>query len=120
MFACAFHIKPVRSIGTWKKEDVKMSVIDEAVAALSERLSGGFDGSVKFVIEGEGALMVDGGGVRAADDDDDGADVTMTASADTFEDILAGALNPAAAFMSGKLKLDGDMGTAMRLGSVLG
>lgn len=96
-----------------------MSVIDEAVAALSERLSGGFDGSVKFVIEGEGALMVDGGGVRAADDDD-GADVTMTASADTFEDILAGALNPAAAFMSGKLKLDGDMGTAMRLGSVLG
>ncbi|MBF9059958.1 sterol carrier family protein [Rhodobacterales bacterium HKCCSP123] len=96
-----------------------MSVIDQAVTALSEKLSGGFDGSVKFVIEGEGAVMVDGGGVRAADDADD-ADVTMTADADTFQDILAGALNPASAFMSGKLKLDGDMGTAMRLGSVLG
>ncbi len=47
------------------------------------------------------------------------ADVTMTANADTFQDILAGTLNPTMAFMSGKLKLDGDMGTAMKLGSAL-
>jgi putative sterol carrier protein len=101
------------------KGKAQMSVIDEAVTALSAKLSGGFDGSVKFVIEGEGAVMVDGGGVRAAEDGDD-ADVTMTADADTFQDILAGDLNPTSAFMSGKLKLDGDMGTAMKLGSVLG
>jgi putative sterol carrier protein len=43
----------------------------------------------------------------------------MTADADTFQDILSGALNPTSAFMSGKLKLDGDMGTAMKLGSAL-
>jgi putative sterol carrier protein len=96
-----------------------MSMIDEAVAALSAKLAGGFDGSAKFVIEGEGAVIVDGGGVRAADDGDD-ADVTMTASVDTFQGILSGDVNPAMAFMSGKLKLDGDMGTAMRLGSALG
>ncbi|MCT4682737.1 MAG: SCP2 sterol-binding domain-containing protein [Roseicyclus sp.] len=96
-----------------------MSMIDHAVKALSDRLSEGFDGSAKFVIEGEGAVMVDGGGVRAAEDGDE-ADVTMTADADTFQSILAGDLNPASAFMTGKLKLDGDMGTAMRLGSVLG
>jgi putative sterol carrier protein len=96
-----------------------MSVIDEAVAALSEKLSGGFDGSAKFVIDGEGAVLVDGAGVRAAEEGDE-ADVTMTADADTFQDILAGNLNPTAAFMTGKLKLDGDMGTAMKLGSALG
>ncbi|WP_439139194.1 SCP2 sterol-binding domain-containing protein [Roseicyclus sp.] len=96
-----------------------MSMIDEAVAALSAKLAGGFDGSAKFVIEGEGAVIVDGGGVRAAGDSDD-ADVTMTASVDTFQGILSGDVNPAMAFMSGKLKLDGDMGTAMRLGSALG
>jgi putative sterol carrier protein len=95
-----------------------MSVIDEAVAALSEKLSGGFDGSAKFVIEDEGAVMLDGAGVRAATDGDE-ADVTMTADADTFQDILSGELNPTSAFMSGKLKIDGDMGTAMKLGTTL-
>ena len=102
-----------------RKGTKQMSMIDEAVAALSAKLADGFDGSAKFVIEGAGALIVDGGGVRAADDGEE-ADVTMTASADTFQGILAGNVNPAMAFMSGKLKLDGDMGTAMRLGSALG
>jgi len=91
-------------------------VITQAVTALSAKMDGGFDGSVKFVIEGEGAIMVDSDGVRAADED---ADCTMTADADTFESILDGDLNPTAAFMSGKLSVDGDMGTAMKLGSVL-
>ena len=91
-------------------------VITQAVTALSAKMDGGFDGSVKFVIEGEGAIMVDGNGVRAGDEE---AECTMTADADTFESILDGDLNPTAAFMSGKLSVDGDMGTAMKLGSVL-
>ncbi|AHM04359.1 Sterol carrier family protein [Roseibacterium elongatum DSM 19469] len=95
------------------------AVIDAAVEALSDKLGDGFDGTAKFVIEDEGAVLVDGTGVRAATDDDT-ADVVMTADADTFQDILSGDLNPTAAFMSGKLKLDGDMGTAMKLGSALG
>ena len=94
------------------------AVIDAAVSAISEKISGGFDGSAKFVIEGEGAVIVDGAGVRAAEETDD-ADVTMTADSDTFQDILSGDLNPTSAFMTGKLKLDGDMGTAMKLGSAL-
>jgi len=46
--------------------------------------------------------------------------VTRTADADTFQSILAGDTNPTAAFMTGKLKVDGDMGMAMKLGTVLG
>jgi putative sterol carrier protein len=94
------------------------SVIDAAVDAIAGKLGGAFDGSAKFVIRGEGAVIVDGAGVRAATEQDE-ADVTMIADADTFQDILAGNLNPTAAFMSGRLKLEGDMGTAMKLGSAL-
>ncbi|WP_371061254.1 SCP2 sterol-binding domain-containing protein [Rhodosalinus sp. 5P4] len=92
-------------------------MINEAVNALNEKLSGGFDGIAKFVIEGEGAIMLDAGGVRAADEE---ADVTLTASADTFQQILHGEMDPTSAFMSGKLSVDGDMGMAMKLGSALG
>ena len=92
-------------------------VIAAAVAALNEKMDGGgFAGSAKFVIEGEGAVMVDASGARAADEE---ADVTLTASAETFEAMMTGDMNPTAAFMSGKLAVDGDMGMAMQLGSVL-
>lgn len=92
-------------------------MINSAVEALSAKLSGAFDGVAKFVIEGEGALVIEGDTVRAGDDD---ADVTMTASADVFQQIMAGDLNPTAAFMGGQLSVDGDMGKAMQLGGLLG
>lgn len=92
-------------------------VIDAAVAALSARLGDGFDGSARFVIEDEGMIVIDGAGVRAGDEE---ADVTLSADAETFRAIIEGELNPTMAFMSGRLKLDGDMGTAMKLGAALG
>ena len=91
-------------------------VITAAVAALNEKTTDGFDGTAKFVIEDEGSIVIDSNGARAADDD---ADVTLSADADTFQAILDGDMDPAAAFMSGKLAVDGDMGMAMKLGSVL-
>ena len=92
-------------------------MIDAAVKALSAKLSGGFDGVAKFVIPGEGAIMLDPAGVRSGDDE---ADVTLTANRETFEGLLNGDVNPTMAFMTGKLKVEGDMGLAMKLGSVLG
>ena len=71
---------------------------------------------LEIQIEGEGAVMVDESGVRAGDDE---AACTLSADAETFEAILDGDLNPTAAFMSGKLTVDGDMGQAMKLGAVL-
>ena len=95
-------------------------VIAAAVAALAERLPDGFDGAACFVIEGEGAVMLDPGGVRQADPDSDRPDVTLTASTETFRAILEGRLNPMSAYMSGRLRLDGSVGAAMKLGSALG
>lgn len=93
------------------------AVIDAAVAALKDKVGSGFDGVAKFVIEGEGAIVIDQNGVHAGDEP---ADVTLTATADDFQAMLAGELNPTTAFMTGKLAVDGDMGKAMALGSVLG
>ncbi len=92
------------------------NVIDAAVVALNEKLGGFNDGTAKFVIDGEGAIIVDANGVRAGDDE---ADVTLTANRETFEGLLNGDVNPTMAFMTGKLKVDGSMGTAMKLGALL-
>ena len=93
-------------------------VVEKAVEALNAKMDGGgFDGTAKFVIADEGAIMIDESGARAGDDD---ADVTLTADTETFQSILEGDLNPTAAFMTGKLSVDGDMGKAMALGTVLG
>ncbi len=92
------------------------NVINTAVAALNDKIEGGFDGLAKFVVGDEGSIMIDNDGARAGDDD---ADVTLTAEADVFQSILEGETNPTAAFMTGKLKIDGDMGMAMKLASTL-
>jgi putative sterol carrier protein len=92
------------------------NVIDEAVAALRKKISGQFDGVAKFVVTGEGTIMIDANGVRASDDE---ADVTLTSSAEVFKAILDGDTSPATAFMSGKLLIEGSMGMALKLGSVL-
>ncbi len=91
-------------------------VIDEAVRQLNDKTGGSYDGSAKFVITGEGTIMLDEAGARAADEP---ADVTLTADTETFKSILDGETNPTTAFMTGKLKVDGDMGQAMKLASVL-
>lgn len=92
-------------------------VLDKAVEALNDRLSDGFDGLAKFTIEDEGDIVIDSDGARAGDDE---ADVTLSASAEVFQAILDGEINPTSAFMTGKLSVSGDMGLAMKLGSVLG
>lgn len=92
-------------------------VINQAVAVLNEKVANAdFSGTAKFEIEGEGAVIIDATGARASDDD---ADVTLTANVDTFQGIMSGDTNPTSAFMTGKLKVDGDMGMAMKLATVL-
>ena len=92
-------------------------MITAAVAGLNAKLTNGFDGLAKFVIPGEGNIMLDASGARAGDDE---ADVTMTASAEVFKGILSGDTSPTVAFMTGKLTVDGNVGLAMKLAASLG
>src|SRR3954470_7401461 len=72
--------------------------------------------SYKFVIDGAGTwhVDVDDGSVKVTEDDGE-ADCTITTSEETFTKIASGEQNPTAAYMSGKLKISGDMGQAMKL-----
>ena len=90
-------------------------VVNAAVEKLSQKI-GSVGATAKFVIKDEGAIMIDESGVREGDEE---AEVTLIASRETFEGILNGDVNPATAFMTGKLKIDGSMGVAMQLGQAL-
>ena len=90
-------------------------VVNKAVEALGAKVDS-FDAVAKFVISDEGAIMIDQSGVRAGDEP---ADVTLTASRETFEGLLDGSVNPTTAYMTGKLSIDGSLGIAMQLGGIL-
>lgn len=97
--------------------------LDSALAALKEKIgdAGTLTKVVKINLGDDGVIVVDGSQnpvVYGTEDAD--ADVTLTMSIDDFRSMLAGGLNPQMAFMSGKLKVDGDMALAMQLGQLLG
>ena len=93
-------------------------IIKDAVEAMREKmLKNSFDGTAKFEIEGEGSIVLNENKVYASDEE---TDVTFKASVEIFQEIFNGELDPTSAFMTGKLKIDGDMGTAMRLANVFG
>jgi putative sterol carrier protein len=76
----------------------------------------GLTASYVFEIDGAGTWLVDvdDGKVSVSENGGD-ADTTISTSADTFMKIANGEQNPTSAYMSGKLKVKGDMGQAMKL-----
>lgn len=72
--------------------------------------------SYLFDIEGAGkwTVNVDDGKVSVTEGGED-ADAVITTSEATFEKIVSGEQNPTSAYMTGKLKVKGDMGAAMKL-----
>ena len=76
----------------------------------------GMNNSYLFDIEGAGMWKVDvsDGNVSVTEGESD-ADVTIRASEDTFQAIASGEQNPTTAYMTGKLKVEGDMGAALKL-----
>jgi len=74
--------------------------------------SGGLDKSVKFDFGDDGVIHAAGTEVTGNDDD---ADCTISVTKDDFIALASGNLDPMMAFMSGKLKVAGDMSVAMGL-----
>ena len=76
----------------------------------------GMTNSYVFEIDGAGTWKVDvqDGSVSVAEGGGD-ADATISASEETFEKIASGDMNATTAYMTGKLKIKGDMGAAMKL-----
>jgi putative sterol carrier protein len=83
---------------------------------VDESKTGGMNNSFLFDIEGAGKWKVDvnDGKVSVTEGGDD-ADATITTSEETFTKMVNGEQNPTSAYMTGKLKVKGDMGAAMKL-----
>ena len=76
----------------------------------------GMTNSYLFDIEGEGKWLVTvADGAIAVAEGDGAADATIETTGETFEKIVSGEQNPTTAYMTGKLKIKGDMGAAMKL-----
>ena len=76
----------------------------------------GMNHTYVFDIEGAGAwtVAVADGTIEVTEGIGD-ADCTFSASEESFGKIVAGEQNPTTAYMTGKLKIKGDMGAAMKL-----
>lgn len=90
---------------------------EDIVAKMKEAVekAGGLDKSVKFDFGGDGQIFAHGTEVVAEDKD---ADCTIAVDKSDFLALASGDLDPMMAFMSGKLKIDGDMSVAMGLQSL--
>jgi putative sterol carrier protein len=89
---------------------------DNLEARADEGKLAGMSNSYLFDIEGEGQwhVTVADGKLSVAEGGGD-ADATITTSSETFDKIVAGEQNPTTAYMTGKLKIKGDLGAAMKL-----
>jgi putative sterol carrier protein len=76
----------------------------------------GMNNTYVFDIEGAGTwtVAIADGAVTVTEGAGD-ADCTFTSSEETFEKITSGEQNATTAYMTGKLKIKGDMGAAMKL-----
>jgi len=87
----------------------------EARAGDSSKAAG-LNASYLFDISGAGkwTVRVENGKVSVREGEGE-ADTTISASDETFVKIVNGEQNPTSAFMTGKLKVSGDLGNAMKL-----
>ena len=97
--------------------------LESAIATIKEKMmmAVGFDAKVKFDFGDDGMVFVDAtqNPPVISDDSDEEADTTLICSLETFQGIANGTQDPNIAFMMGKLKVKGSMGTAMKLNSIL-
>ena len=75
---------------------------------------------VKFDFGDDGVVRVDGKSTpTVVDNEDREADCTVKVIMDDFVQIAQGTINPQMAFMTGKLRVEGDVSLAMQLGAIL-
>lgn len=96
--------------------------LDEIETKIRARLTDltGLGARIKFNVEDTGIIMLDGKAMPPAVSREDGeAETTITISADNLAKLIDGGLNPTIAYTLGKLKIQGSMGYALKLSSML-
>ena len=95
--------------------------LQEITAKMKEGASkkSAFGNTVKFSTD-QGVVYIDGNATPPdVSNDDKDADCTLKMDFSDFSDLIDRKLDGMTAFMTGKLKIEGDMGVAMKLQSIL-
>lgn len=96
-------------------------LLDKYTSGVREKVGedSGLDATIKFAFTDTdgGVLHIDGKSTpNVVSNDDNEAQCTINVSLADFGLLVSRELDPMAAFMGGKIKIDGDMGVAMKLG----
>lgn len=77
--------------------------------------------TLKIDLGDDGLIVIDGRATpNTVSTEDAEADVTLKCTMKTFLGLIEGDVNPQMAYMMGRLKVDGDMGTALAFAKALG
>jgi len=101
---------------------------NEAFALIGERFdagqAAGVKGSIMFDLSGDGGgqwlIDIADGAYSVKEGGADAPTTTLIMSTDDFLGLVNGDVNAMAAFMQGKIKLQGDMGLAMKFQTIFG
>lgn len=97
--------------------------IEDVTSKIRERMgdNSGLDSILKFDLGDDGAIVLDGKNTPNSVNNDASveADCTVGVALEDLKGMISGDLDPMAAFSLGKLRIEGDMGVAMKLGSLL-
>ena len=96
--------------------DTVQEFFESLPARADAEKTAGMNNSYLFDIEGAGQWLVavEDGAVSVTEGGGE-ADTTISTSEETMMAVVRGEQNPTTAYMTGKIKIDGDMGAAMKL-----
>ncbi len=93
-------------------------IFPELVAHFNPQKAQGVEARIQFELSGDNGgswwLNINQGEVTTGEGRIDSPQMTIKAKADDYAAMAQGSLNPMQAFMSGRVKVQGDMGMAMR------
>jgi putative sterol carrier protein len=106
----------------------EVTSLNEAVSMMPEQFdpskAKGVNGTIQLELTGEQsgtwAIKIADGDFELIEGGVESPTTTLTMGGEDFLGMVSGKLNPMAAFMQGKIKLQGDMGLAMKFQSIFG
>ena len=99
-------------------DDIK-AIFDAMPTQINADAAKGMNSTIQFKLSGDGGgdyyVTIKDGTAEVGQGTHASPNMTMTLAAQDYVDLIGGKLNGQMAFMSGKLKIAGDMGLAMKM-----